>query len=111
VQEPWFDINVGAWLGGAVGIFGGVMGSLIGTLAPRGRARGLVLGLMWIAIVACGLMLVAGITAWFLGQPYAVWYGLGLCGLIGTIVFSSLMPVVYARYREAEMRKSQAKDL
>jgi hypothetical protein len=46
MTEPWFDPNLYAWIPGtALGIAGGVLGSLGGVLAPRGRARGVVLGL------------------------------------------------------------------
>ena len=57
------------------------------------------------------MFLVAGIYAYFSGQPYGIWYGLGLPGLLGLILFPSLLPVVYLRYRQSEERTMQAKDI
>jgi hypothetical protein len=45
------------------------------------------------------------------GQPYGVWYGLLLPGVIGLIVLGSLSPVAVTAYRQAELRKIQARDL
>ena len=45
------------------------------------------------------------------GAPYAVWYGLGLPGLIGTVVFSAVLPGVLKRCRRAEERRMDAADM
>ena len=112
MTEPWFDPNRYAWIfGAALGIVGGTLGSLAGTLAPRGKAKPLVMGLFVATIVACALMLVAGVVAFLQGQPYGVWYGLGLPGGIGLLTLGGLLPVLKARYREAEERRLSATDL
>jgi hypothetical protein len=112
VTEPWFDPNRYAWIfGTALGIMGGVLGSLAGTLAPRGKAKPLVMGLFGLTLVACALMLAAGVIAFLGGQPYGIWYGLGLPGALGLLVMGGLMPVVQMRYREAEQRRLTARDL
>jgi hypothetical protein len=112
VTEPWFDPNRYAWVfGTALGIVGGVLGSLAGSLAPRGKAKPLIMGLFVACIVACGLMLAAGVLAYLDGQPYGVWYGLGLPGVLGLLILGGLMPVVQRRYREAEQRRLSARDL
>ncbi len=111
MNEPWFGVHTGAWIGSLIGIFGGVAGSLCGILAPRGKAKWLVMGTMWTGVVASAGLLVWGIAAWCLGQPYAVWYGLGLPGLIGIVVFPPLIPVVRNVYAQAELRRLQAMDI
>jgi hypothetical protein len=112
VTEPWFDPNRYAWVfGTALGVIGGTLGSLAGSLAPRGKAKALVMGLFTAVLVACAVMLVAGVVALLQGQPYGVWYGLGLPGALGLIVVGGLMPVVQRRYREAEERRLSARDL
>ncbi|HNY26599.1 MAG TPA: hypothetical protein PLA90_14450 [Candidatus Sumerlaeota bacterium] len=111
MNEPWFDTGTAGWLGALIGLWGGVAGSLCGILAPRGKGRFLVLGILWGGTVLCAGFLVAGITAWCLGQPYGVWYGLGLPGLIGIAVFPPLIPVVRNAYVQAELRRLLAKDL
>jgi peptidoglycan/LPS O-acetylase OafA/YrhL len=112
VSEPWFDPNRYAWVfGTALGIGGGMLGSLAGTLATRGKAKPLVMGLFVTALLACAAMLVAGVVALVQQQPYGVWYGLGLPGLLGLVVLGGLLPVVQTRYREAEQRRLSARDL
>lgn len=45
------------------------------------------------------------------GQPYLVWYALGLPALLGVILFPTLLPVVYRRYQEAENRRMESQHL
>jgi hypothetical protein len=112
MTEPWFDPRLYAWIPGTVlGVVGGILGSLSGTLAPRGKARALVLGLFSLVLCATVLLLIAGLFAFFAGQPYGVWYGLLLPGFLGTVVFGVLVPVILKRYREAEERRLTAHDI
>ena len=112
MNEPWFDANLYAWIPGtSVGIIGGVLGSLVGTLAPRGKAKTLVLGLHVTVIVVSAILLILGVVAFINGQPYGVWYGLGLPGVLGIVVLGALFPLVLKRYREAEERRLAAQDL
>jgi uncharacterized membrane protein len=112
MNEPWFDPIRWSWLPGTLlGVLGGLWGSLAGTLAPRGKARPLVLGLGWLLFVASLVLLAAGLTALVSGQPYSVWYGLGLAGLVGTLVIAPLLPIARKRYRQAEERRMQAEDV
>jgi multidrug transporter EmrE-like cation transporter len=110
--EPWFNPNTMSFIPGvAIGMAGAVLGTLSGMLAPRGKARALVLGLFVVAIAASIALLALAVVALAKGQPYGVWYGLGLPGLIGTAVFGSLYFVVHRRYAEAEARRIGAVDL
>ena len=67
---------------------------------------------IWFATIvfSIGLLIVA-VYALLSGQPYGVWYSLGLPGLLGTFLFSILTPVILNRYREAERRSMSAQDL
>lgn len=111
--EPWFDPNTfGAWfgaiVGGGIGICGGLLGALAGTLAPRGKAKGLILG-AWYALIGLGaVMLCFGIYALAVGQPRGIWYGPILCGGIVVVTMGALLPVIRMRYREAEQRRIDA---
>jgi hypothetical protein len=112
MSEPWFDAMRYAWIPGTLmGVFGGLLGSLVGTLAPFGKGRQAILGAMWAFIAISAALLVAGVWGLASGQPYGVWYGLGLPGLLGVVLFPSLMPVVRNAYRMAEQRRMDAKDL
>ncbi len=111
-SNVWFNAAAYAWIPGtALGLLGGLEGTLAGTLAPRGRGKGLVLAVHFGTMLLCAGLLLAGIVAKVKGQPYGVWYGLGFPGLLGLIIFGFLTPVMLRRYREAELRKSLAKDL
>lgn len=112
MTEPWYDGNLYGWIPGAtLGLLGGLWGVLVGTLAPRGRARGLVLGATWGLLLGSAVLLALGVAALLCGQPYGVWYGLGLAGLIGLVVIGANMFTVYWVYRMAEARKMAARDL
>jgi hypothetical protein len=111
--EPWFNPerfgSLYGGIGGAVlGILGGVFGSFGSQAAQSGRHRSLVLGGMTIVALACMLSLFAGLMALLFGQPYGIWYPLGLIGLIGSVVFFGLLPVMRKRYAEAEGRRMDA---
>lgn len=112
MNEPWFDPNLYAWIPGtAFGVAGGVWGSLVGVLAPLGKARSLVFGTCGVLIGAAVVMLVAGAIALATGQPYGIWYGLGLPGVMGLILMPSMWPMIRRAYRQAEERRIQAHDL
>jgi hypothetical protein len=110
--EPWFDPNAYSWIPGtALGVIAGTWGGLVGMLAPRGKAKGLMIGACWLLLAASAAMLAAGLFALYCKQPYGVWYGLLLPGIIGPIVIGCNMPMVYRHYHEAEKRRMEAEDL
>jgi uncharacterized membrane protein len=112
MSEPWFDESHYAWVAGALlGGLGGLWGALGGIFAPRGKAKPLVCGGGWVLLAASVVLLVTGVVAWMIGQPYGVWYGLGLAGLIGVIVIGANLPVMFMAYRGAERRRVEAQDL
>ncbi|MDW8383110.1 MAG: hypothetical protein RMN51_13505 [Verrucomicrobiota bacterium] len=112
MNEPWFDPGFYGWIPGTVlGVLGGGWGSLAGVLAPRGQAKLLIMGLWWVLMTAAVILLLAGIIAWVLSQPYGVWGSLGLPGFIGVLVLGPLWFVMCLRYREAEGLRMTAKDL
>src|SRR5262249_17813840 len=112
MTEPWFDPILYAWIPGTfLGTLGGLWGALMGTLAPRGKGKLFVLASLGILLIASAACLALGVSALMVGQPYGVWYGLLLPGVIGLIVLGSLSPVAVTAYRQAEMRKIQARDM
>ncbi len=112
MKEPWFDPNAYAWIPGTMlGVFGGLLGTLMGVLGSRGKARGLVTGMLKGGIVACAALAATGIAALALGQPYGIWYGLLLPGLLGVGILLPLRPVLRRTYEQAEARRMEARDL
>jgi hypothetical protein len=114
-MTEWFtqtqSVYIGAFGGAGVGVLGGILGPMAGVLAPRGKAKGLVLGLHGTVVVLGVIVLIAGIVAVSTGQPRHVWYPLLLGGGILTCVMGGLFPVVLGRYRAAEQRRMQAAEL
>ena len=106
----WWDARQAGWLGGILGSSLGILGAVIGTLSGLGRARRLVLSLTLTTVIVSAFLLVLGVVALVLKQPYAVWYPLLLCGAIGTIVIGSLLPMIKRRYAEQELRRMTALD-
>jgi len=88
--DAWFDESF-AWLPGTVwgvliGIFGGVCGVLSGIFRQSKTAIEVLRCGYWIFLSGSVGFLIAGMIAWITGQPYGVWHGLSLPGLIGLAV-------------------------
>jgi peptidoglycan/LPS O-acetylase OafA/YrhL len=112
MKDPWFDPNAFAWIPGtSLGVLGGTWGSLMGCLAPQGKGKSIVVGTGIALFLLSIAFLVLAIVAVTTGQPYGIWYGLLLPGLLGTFLIPSLLFVVRIRYREAELRKMSAMHL
>jgi hypothetical protein len=110
-MEPWFDVAY-SWLPGTLlGVTGGIFGALAGILAHRGIGRTFILR-TWIAIIfVSALLFGAAISAKLQEQPYGVWYGLGLAGSIGLLVFIPNYFTIRSRYIQSEMRKIDASSM
>jgi hypothetical protein len=114
-MTPWWtDQQAGLFggIGGGVGgLLGGVFGTLAGICAPRGKCKGLVVGLA-VFMIGTGISsLIVGVIALSLQQPYGVYYPLLLIGIACTMVFGMGLPVVLQRYREADNRRLEAEEL
>jgi hypothetical protein len=57
------------------------------------------------------VFLVASVTALLTGQPYGIWYGFGLPGVLGAVLIPALLPQILGQYRAAEDRRIQAADI
>ncbi len=113
-MEEWFNSQMAGFIGGAIGAGLGILGGLIGGFSNFCIRKGwkkIVYGAFVFGIAGSVILLLTGIIALCVKQPYHVWYVFLLPGFIGTIVFSSLFPVMRKRFIEAEIRKSQAQDL
>jgi hypothetical protein len=113
-MEPWFDNQTAGMIGGIIGTGIGFMGALIGCSCAICVSKGwkkLVYAMFILAIAISSVLLVTGIVALCVKQPYHVWYGFLLSGFIGTIVFGSGLPVMRSRFIAREMKKMQAEDL
>lgn len=89
-SASWFDASL-AWFPGTVwgvliGIFGGVCGVFCACFRrPAFMAEALIYG-YWILLIGSAGFLMMGMIALISGQPYGVWYGLSLPGVIGLLV-------------------------
>jgi hypothetical protein len=61
--------------------------------------------------LASVVLLIASVVAFAAGQPYGIWYGLGLPGVLGLFVIGGNIPTLLHRYRLAEDRQMSARDL
>jgi hypothetical protein len=112
MNEPWYDASLYGWLPGTIlGCLCGVWGGTAGSLVPRGRWKMLILGGAWLLLAYSAVLLALGALAYLTGQPFGIWYGLGMGGLIGLGVIAGNLPTVYRGYREAEERGMKAHDL
>ncbi len=112
MNGPWFDANHWAWLPGSLfGCLTGTWGAFAGYLAPRGKARGFVIGYGVLLQVIAAASLGVGVAALLAGQPYAIWFFFTFLGAQGTILMPMFLALIRRRYREAEQRRIQAEDL
>lgn len=111
MNEPWFAEHYAWVFGASIGVLGGVVGTMMGVLAPAGKAKSLVFSLYWLSVSLSIICLIAGIIALLAGQPYGVWYGLTLTGIIGTLVFGLNYINLVRAYRSAENRRMAAQNL
>lgn len=112
MQEAWFNADVYAWIPGTVyGVVTGAMGAVVGWLAWHGRARRFVLG-TWIGLWSAALvLLLVGLAALAVKQPYPIWYAFLLPGVIGVTVVGANFATILKRYRDVEQRRLAARDL
>lgn len=114
-MEPWWTSQQAGLIGGIAGTGAGIIGAVVGTLGslcvPRGKCKPLVLSLMAVSVVIGVACLITGLVAVSQGQPYHVWYPLSILGLVLTVVFGALLPVINAQYRQADMRRLEAEEL
>jgi len=112
MNNAWFDPILYGWIPGTfIGIMGGLEGLFLGVLASKGKAKKFIFSFHFSVICISAILLIAGIIALISKQPYGVWYGLSLGGLIGLIVFGSLTPLIFRRFKDAEMRKTLSQDI
>ena len=106
----WWSARTGGLIGGILGAVLGLWGAAVGVLGGRLRARRLVLSLL-LCMIGIGLILaITGLAAVVSGQPYAVYYPLLLCGLLGAGLAAGMLPLLKKRYAEAELRRMKAMD-
>jgi hypothetical protein len=102
---------LGGILGAAFGCAVGLWGSLAGILASRGKAKRLILSFGW-SLLGCALLCLAlGGVAYAAGQPYGVWYGFGLIGVVGSVILPTGLFTVHRAYAQWESRRMQVEDL
>lgn len=113
MNDPWFNPILYAWIPGTVygSLLGMVGGGLCGTLAQAGRARKLVMAILVFFLAAGVALLGFGLAALVLGQPYGIWYGLLMPGILGAILLPIMIRQIRSCYRQAEERRMQAVDL
>lgn len=109
-QPAWWTNTDAGWIGGIGGSVVGCMGGLIGTLAGIGRARRFVLATLLAMVGGGAILLMTGIIALIMGQPYAVYYPLLLLGGITFIVSLSIRPGVRRSYEARELARMKAMD-
>ncbi len=102
---PWFDPNKYSWIcGAAYGVAAVILGAVAFYLVPKGRAKRAVVS-AWVLLwsIAIGLIII-GLVAVADRQPWGVWYGILLPGIVGTAVLGGNLLIILKRYKEAEQR-------
>ena len=109
-SNSWWSPQQSGLIGGIGGSIIGCFGGLIGWLVSKGKARKFVLAATTSSIVLGILLIIAGLVAAILKQPYSVWYALLLPGVILVLVFSLNLHSIQRRYDELEIRRMTSVD-
>jgi hypothetical protein len=110
--------NPGAWWSDrTAGIVGGLGGAVVGCLVTllawmtgRAKGRSFVLGTLTILIGIGAILVLAAMGALALKQPYAVWFPLGLVGLLLGSILPARLRQSRKAYEETELRRMASVD-
>ena len=112
-MQPWFDAQTAGTIGAIMGAglgggFGGIGGGVGGPLAAMGKAKTLVVGTFYAALIIAVLIAGVGIYALIDGQPWHVWFVFLMPGVTMAVIMGVLLPVIKSKYAQAEQRKLDA---
>ena len=108
--EPWWSETDAGWIGGGVGGTVGLLGAAFGITAGLGRARRFLLhATLALALLGVAILLV-GLVAYAVGQPYHVYYVPQLIGGVMAFVFGFNYPIIKRRNEQMEMQQMAAMD-
>lgn len=110
VSASWWSASAASWIGGIGGPVIGCLGGLLGALAGRGKARGLVLALWQMLIIAGVVSLIAAVIGFIVKQPDFVTTPLLIFGVVLTTVMGVILPTAKKRYHELEIRRMASID-
>jgi hypothetical protein len=110
LRSIWWSAAGGGWLGGLGGSLLGLMGALAGWLTHRRQGRRVVFSLLGLSTVLAIPLLIAGIVAVTLGQPYGVYYPLLLLGGLGTAIPLASWRAFRRQYETDELQRMRAMD-
>lgn len=106
----WWNERTAGWVGGIMGAGIGILGGLIGLLNSWQKSRRAAMVMTKVATAISIAMLIGGIGALVMRQPYHVWYPMMLCGVIGTLVLGGGIFIIRRQMAELELRKMSAMD-
>lgn len=107
----WWDSRVSGIWGAVLGSLVGIVNAAIGVFNSRIRSAKVVAGLLVASASLGGLILLAGIIAALVGQPWVVMMPFLLAGLPGTLVPLFLLPSANRNVQARELRRMQALDV
>lgn len=104
----WWDARTGGLIGGIAGTLLGCIGGAMGMAFRRHRRAVIFCGFILAALGIC--VLIAGVAAVCLRQPYAVYYPLLLLGFLMSVIFGVNALVLSRLARQEELRRISAMD-
>ena len=110
-SDAWWSEQLGGLVGGVAGGLIGIFGAMVGVMGAMGRGHALVRAILGGFVIVGAIAIVTAIVAFIGGKPRAVWYPLGLIGLITGVVGGTMWRPIARRFSDAEDRRIRAMDL
>lgn len=109
--SSWWSDRIGGLIGGLGGAFLGIfLGGCLAPLAQRGKARRFVTASLIGTTFVCSVILLIGLVALALRQPYNVYFPLLLLGGLGSSLSLVQLRTVQRKYRDSELQRIAALD-
>lgn len=113
MPAPWFDphhfgVLYGGFVGGGLGLLGAILGAGTAILAPQGKGRGFILRAFTFMELTGVVHLAIGLYAVYDRQPFDIWYPLVFIGVLFSLLFPMLRPIVRKRYEQVETKRMDA---
>lgn len=102
-MNEWFDPNLYAWIPGTLfGVIVGIYGGIAGMLVMKKKNMGVIKKLYKPVVGMSIILFLIGVVALVVGQPFGIWYGFLLPGILGILSLRLNKRILYTDIKISE---------